>query len=195
MSASTTSASSKQQQEVLTNQQTGVSQEKLMQITCQCNVEKNGFQDKDINTKDKNKVLHVFRTTQTSSEGGAPKINIRFMLKYQKSGETALDFALRDITQIFNQNAHNGMLSLILNVGGPDSPNENNANSLNLSMRTQTSVGLINKQSNILQRTVGAASHSGLSINLSTGIQYKVLMSKMEPQLIDGLCKLIREEL
>ena len=86
------------------------------------------------------------------------------------------------------------MLSLILNVGGADSPDENNINSTNLLMRPQTSVGLINKQSNLLQRTVGAATHSGLSINHSTGIQYKVLMSKIEPQLIDGLCKLIREE-
>ena len=61
-------------------------------------------------------------------------------------------------------------------------------------MTKQNSVGLINKQSNLLQRTVGAATHSGLAYNNSKGVQYKVLMSKMEPQLIDGLCKLIREE-
>ena len=32
-----------------------------MQITCMCNVEKNGFIDKEIQTREKNKVLQVFR--------------------------------------------------------------------------------------------------------------------------------------
>ena len=133
-----------------------------MQITCQCNVEKNGFQDLEINNKDKNKALHVFRVTD--HQGQPPSTCIRFMLKYQKSGDTALEFSIRDIKQIFNQNAHNGMLSLVLNISSGTEPNENNFSSVLLA---NTSVGLINKQSGTLQRGVGATTHSGLAFNHS----------------------------
>lgn len=95
-----------------------------MQITCQCNVEKNGYQDLEINTKDKNKVLHVIR--QTNQQGLPPSTSIRFMLRYQKSGDTALEFSIRDIKQIFNQNAHNGMLSLVLSISSGTAADENN---------------------------------------------------------------------
>jgi hypothetical protein len=43
-----------------------------MQISCQCEVEKNGFSDKEINTKEKNKVLHVLRTTQQTGNEDKP---------------------------------------------------------------------------------------------------------------------------
>ena len=86
------------------------------------------------------------------------------MLKYQKSGDTALEFSIRDIKQIFNQNAHNGMLSLVLNISSGTEPNENNFPSVLLA---KTSVGLINKQSGTLQRGVGATTHSGLAFNHS----------------------------
>jgi competence protein ComGC len=57
---------------------------------------------------------------------------------------------------------------------------------------------VVNKQlsANLTQRsvTVGATGMSGLSKLISANCtQYKVLMNKMEPSLIDGLCKLIRE--
>lgn len=102
------------------------------------------------------------------------------MLKYQKSVDTALEFSIKDIKQIFNQNALNGMLSLVLNVSSGTEADENNLNTPNL-MQAKTSVGLINKQSGTLQRGMGATAHSGLAFNHSSGVQYKVLMSKMEP--------------
>jgi hypothetical protein len=110
----TTSSTSSSTKHATTGQPPGIKQERLMQITCQCNVEKNGFQDFEINTKDKNKALHVFRVTNQQVQ--PPSTSIRFMLKYQKSGDTALEFSIRDIKQIFNQNALKGMLSLVLNI-------------------------------------------------------------------------------
>jgi len=133
-----------------------------MQITCQCNVEKNGFQDLEINNKDKNKALHVFRITNQQVQ--PPSTSIKFILKYQKSGDTALEFSIRDIKQIFNQNALNGMLSLVLNISSGTEADENNTPNL---LQAKTSVGLINKQSGTLQRGMGATSHSGLSFNHS----------------------------
>jgi hypothetical protein len=46
-----------------------------------CNVEKNGFIDKDIQTREKNKVLQVFRISKTG-KGGEEMNDLRFMLKY-----------------------------------------------------------------------------------------------------------------
>ena len=94
----------------------GIRQECLMQIMCQCNLDKNGYQDKEINSKYKNTALHVLRVTNHLVQ--PPSSSIRFTLKDQKSGKTVLEFSIRDIKQIFNQNAHNGMLSLVLNVSG-----------------------------------------------------------------------------
>jgi hypothetical protein len=43
---------------------------------------------------------------------------------------------------------------------------------------------------------VGAGAHSGLShLGMQTKGMYKLFMSEMESSLIDGLCKLIREEI
>jgi hypothetical protein len=159
MTTSSTSSSTKHAAPV---EPPGIRQERLMQITCQCNVEKNGYQDIEINNKDKNKALHVFRVTNHLVQ--PPSASIRFTLKYQKSGDTALEFSIRDIKQIFNQNAHNGMLSLVLNISGGTEANENNTPNL---MQAKTSVGLINKQSGTLQRGVGATTHSGLAFNHS----------------------------
>lgn len=105
------------------------------------------------------------------------------MLKYQKSGDTALDFTLKDITQIFNQNASQGMLTIQLTIGGDEN---NNKNSINNSAK-----------SNFLQRNVmlGSTAMSGLHQHSSGGgTQYKLFLSKMEPQLVLGFCNLLREE-
>jgi poly-beta-hydroxyalkanoate depolymerase len=65
-----------------------------------CNVEKNGFIDKDIQTREKNKVLQVFRISK-SAKGGEEQ-DLRFMLKYQKSMDLALEFHLKDINGVFS---------------------------------------------------------------------------------------------
>lgn len=77
-----------------------ISQEKLMQITCMCNVEKNGFIDKDIQTREKNKVLQVFRISKSAK--GGEEHDLRFMLKFQKSMDLALEFHLKDINGVFS---------------------------------------------------------------------------------------------
>ena len=66
-----------------------------------CNVEKNGFIDKDIQTREKNKVLQVFRISKTG-KGGEEMNDLRFMLKFQKSMDLALEFHLKDISGVFS---------------------------------------------------------------------------------------------
>jgi hypothetical protein len=65
-----------------------------------CNVEKNGFIDKDIQTRERNKVLQVFRISK--SVKGGEEHDLRFMLKYQKSMDLALEFNLKDISGVFS---------------------------------------------------------------------------------------------
>ena len=65
-----------------------------------CNVEKNGFIDKDIQTRERNKVLQVFRISK--SVKGGEEHDLRFMLKYQKSMDLALEFHLKDISGVFS---------------------------------------------------------------------------------------------
>ena len=67
-----------------------------------CDVEKNGYIDLEIKKKDKNKVLHVFRTTSKLNENSQPVVTLRFMIKYQKSCDLALDFQLKDIKGIID---------------------------------------------------------------------------------------------
>lgn len=110
--ASSTGSASKSS--VLFNQG-GISQEKLMGITCMCEVEKNGFPDLEIRKKDKNKVLHVYRTTKQGERS-----TLKFALKFQKSGDNALEFYLRDIAGIISSNMTNGMMTMILNMRAKD---------------------------------------------------------------------------
>ena len=91
-----------------------VNQEKLMQITCMCNVEKNGFIDKEIQTGEKNKVLQVFRISKTAK--GGEEHDLRFLLKYQKSMDLALEFHLKDINGVFSQAMSQGLLTLTLSM-------------------------------------------------------------------------------
>jgi len=65
-----------------------------------CNVEKNGFIDKDIQTRERNKVLQVFRISKSIK--GGEEHDLRFMLKYQKSMDLALEFHLKDISGVFS---------------------------------------------------------------------------------------------
>jgi len=52
-----------------------------MNLTCNCDVEKNGFMDLEIKKKDKNKVLQVFRISK-ADETGRQEETLRFMLKF-----------------------------------------------------------------------------------------------------------------
>lgn len=85
-----------------------------MQITCMCNVEKNGFIDKEIQTREKNKVLQVFRIVKGAKDGGEELVELRFMLKYQKSMDLALEFSLKDINGVFSQAMAQGLLTITL---------------------------------------------------------------------------------
>jgi hypothetical protein len=70
-----------------------------MQISCGCEVSRNGFQDPEIKNKDRNKVLQVFK--MTNGEEGAPG-ELKMMIKYQRSMDLAIEFSLKDISTIYN---------------------------------------------------------------------------------------------
>ena len=86
-----------------------------------CNVEKNGYIDKEIQTKDRNKVLQVFKVTNN----GGDSSELRFLLKYQKSMDLALEFRLKDISGVFSQGVNQGLLTITLSV----KPQDENSNS------------------------------------------------------------------
>jgi hypothetical protein len=41
---------------------------------------------------------------------------LRFMIKYQKCGDTAIEFGLKDIRGIINSNMAGGMLTIMLSL-------------------------------------------------------------------------------
>ncbi len=109
------------------------------------------------------------------TQNGVEKLKI--MLKYQKSGDTALEFTLRDITQIFSTKASEGMLTIIFNLN----PQDENSNG-------NKPASMITSKNNLQQRNVmlGSTGMSGTmnSLPQSSGIKYTLFLSKMEPQLV-----------
>jgi len=143
-----------------------------MHITCMCNVEKNGYMDKEIQTRDRNKILQVFKLTKSGGENEPPQPSeLRFMLKYQKTMDLALEFRLRDISGVFSQGINQGLLTITLSMKPPD---ENSQGQSNASTKTSLLV-----QRNVM---LGSTCMSGLAhLTQSSQPQYKVFLSKMEP--------------
>eukprot|EP00347_Sterkiella_histriomuscorum_P020494 403337586 len=135
-----------------------------MSLTCQCDVERNGFQDKEIKAKDKNKVLQVYRL---QGEKDGQQINeIKVMIKYQKTMDLAIEFGMKEIKGIYQQNLQKGMLQFQLLIENkPAKPAATN-----------------------LGRNIAISNSFGLPQ------QVKVFLNNMEVSLAEGLVKILKEE-
>lgn len=66
-----------------------------MSLSCKCEVERNSFPDMEVRKKDKNKVVQVFKIS--TSKDGLMNEDLRIIVKFQKSMETAIDFSSKEI--------------------------------------------------------------------------------------------------
>jgi len=88
-----------------------VQQERLIVITCCCDVERNNIVDKEMQRKDRNKTLQVFRVTTPTDKEAV----LKFIIRFQKSGDVAFEFQFKEITQVISERASMGIFTLILN--------------------------------------------------------------------------------
>lgn len=87
--------------------------QKLMSLTCQCELERQGFPDLAMRKKDKLKVLQVFKEALKDVVDNNTS-QVKVYVKYQRTMETGLEFGLRQVQAMFTNGVGKGMLQLMV---------------------------------------------------------------------------------